>query len=341
MNDAAAKQTIGSAWNGFWYKPRDHRSVSALRILVGVLVFYFLLSHTADLTKWFAADGLLPVETIERINGPALFGNYSEPVEGSETRSEIEQFNGRFSLLLLTDSATQLWVLHSLAMICAALMIVGFRSRIVTPLTLLFVLSYIHRAPFLCGTFEPILSFSLLYLCFAPSGSYLSVDQRLASKAGKDDKRLTSTTTANLAIRLIQIHTVAIVAMMALTMLGSDELIIQSDEPLSVGGTWWKGSAVWDLINRSETRLIDLTWLASYSMLLEGWTHAIVLFELTFVVLVWSPLTRRIMLVLAIPFWISMAILTGQISFAAMMLVAKLSFVSTERWERLIPAKPD
>ena len=76
-------------------------------------------------------------------------------------------------------------------------------------------------------------------------------------------------------------------------------------------------------------------------MLLEGWTHAIVLFELTFVVLVWSPLTRRIMLVLAIPFWISMAILTGQISFAAMMLVAKLSFVSTERWERLIPAKPD
>ena len=117
-----------------------------------------------------------------------------------------------------------------------------------------------------------------------------------------------------IATRLIQVHLALWVAMMGFSKLGGD--------------VWWLGTGVWWLVSRPESRLVDLTWLARMPLLLNAWTHAIVLFELSFPILVWIPLARPLMLALGTVVWGSIALLTGDIPFALMMCVASMAFLS-------------
>jgi hypothetical protein len=114
----------------------------------------------------------------------------------------------------------------------------------------------------------------------------------------------------------MQIHLSAIYFLMAIAKLKSP--------------VWWSGTAVWGLLAKPESRLIDLSWLADprWVYLLNAWTLAIVLFELAFALLIWIKIARPLVLTLAIPLWISTALLTGMTSWALIMLVANLAFAS-------------
>jgi hypothetical protein len=113
----------------------------------------------------------------------------------------------------------------------------------------------------------------------------------------------------------MQVHLSAIYFAMAMAKLKSPE--------------WWGGMAVAGLMRRPESRLIDLTWIsAPYGdYIINAWTLAIVAFELGFAILIWNRLARPLLLAVALPMWIGMALLTGSVSFALIMLVANLAFV--------------
>jgi hypothetical protein len=62
-------------------------------------------------------------------------------------------------------------------------------------------------------------------------------------------------------------------------------------------------------------------------------------------VLVWKPLARPLLLALGVVVWASLALVTGDVTFAAAMCVASLAFVSpavlrsyVERTKRATPA---
>ena len=219
-----------------------------------------------------------------------------------------------------------LWALHILGFVVLAAMTVGFLSRLSIVLSLGVVLSYVHRAPMITGPVEPILTMLLCYLCVGPAGSSLSVDRLLGLGkpglaswllgTGVDD----SSWTANLSLRLIQVHLAGLYLMMGLTKLA--------------GGTWWDGTAAWWLIAHADSRIVDLTFVHAYSYVLDILTHAIVLFEISFGVLIWNRLARPLMLLVAMPMWLLLAILSGQVAFCAAMLVANLAFVPPAVWQR-------
>ena len=96
------------------------------------------------------------------------------------------------------------------------------------------------------------------------------------------------------------------------------------------GSTWWQGSALWWLITRTEQRLVDLTWLHAYPFAVEFWTHAIVLFELVFALLIWNRTARPLLLGLSGLMWLSLALVTGKVVFCALLFVAGLAFVSPD-----------
>ena len=93
------------------------------------------------------------------------------------------------------------------------------------------------------------------------------------------------------------------------------------------GQVWWAGEAVWWLMARTESRLVNLTALSGSMYLVNLWTHAIVLFELVFALLVWNRLARPLLLASAILLWVPLALLTGEVSFCMLMLVANLAFL--------------
>ena len=320
---------IGGGWNRFWFTPSSPVPLAALRILAGILLLWSHWSYTGDLDLLFGRQGLLPPDRVEQI----YINPSPEGVERFATRMAM------FSYLNFAQNSGQLWVLHIAGFFVIGTLIVGFRSRTAAVLAVIVHLSYMHRAPLYTGQFESILAFLLFYLCVGPCGACWSLDRwMLDRRAAKNSavsqpafllSGIAPSYQATIAIRLLQVHTCLVFAMMFIGMLGSP----------SPEAPWWTGQAVWWLLARVETRPFDLTALGTGRQgekLMEVWTHVIVWFEGLFALLVWNRLARPLMIVLLVVMWAPLlALATGLYAFALAMAVAGLAFVSGEAWLEL------
>ena len=280
----------GAAWNRFWFEPSHPATVSALRIVAGVATLCYLLSATTELVNLFAADGLLPNAAV---------------ITAMRQRPDIP--NIRFSLLYYLNEPAMLWIFHAVSIGVAAAFTAGLFTRITNVLSLVIMLSWVHRAPMLTGLFEPLLTMLLLYLCLAPSGACYSLDSRRKSQP------LQFSWLATVSIRLLQVHLCLFYLMFALTKLG--------------GQVWWGGGAVYLMMAQSESRLVDLTFLRSSIFAINVWTHAIVLFEFAYAILIWQRILRPLLMGLSVLMWLSAGLLTGQVEFALLMIALNLAFI--------------
>ncbi|HEX4143015.1 MAG TPA: hypothetical protein VHY91_05655 [Pirellulales bacterium] len=287
---------VADGWNRFWFMPSDPYPLGLIRLLTGCLATFLHLTLLPDAGRLFGAGGWISHEAVDRLT-----------VRG-----------GSVSYLDLFSSPGELMAMQVVGLAVLVLFALGFRSRLTSVLALAVVLADVHRGPMLTSQFEPVLTMVMCYLCLGPSGASWSLDHALARRrattalARAAVENSVPSWTATVSIRLMQVH----LAMLLATM-GGAKLF---------GATWWVGSAVWWLASRPESRLVDLTGLPEY--LINFWTHAIVAVEISFPIFVWIPLLRPLMLALAALVWISLALLTGQITFAAIMLVASLSYCS-------------
>lgn len=292
---ARLADAFGQGWTRFWFTPSDPATLSAIRLLTGLIVVYLHATLSFDLVAYFGPGGLLPVAEIA-------------PLEG-----------WTFSYLNYLSAPPELWTVHLLGLAVLVLFTLGFWTRLTSVLALVVFLADVNRAPMITSLTEPIAAMVMLYLCLAPCGRRFSIDAVMARSAQRvsllpRDPASELSTMATIATRLIQVHLALVVAMMAFSKLG--------------GEVWWLGTGVWWLASRAESRLVDLTWLAKTPKLLDAWTHLIVLVELSFPILVWIPLARPLMLATGALVWASIAVLTGDITFALMMGIASLAFIS-------------
>jgi hypothetical protein len=212
----------------------------------------------------------------------------------------------------------------------------GLWTRITSVLALMVVLSYIHRAPMLTAELEPILVLVMAYVClgslfFGSGPAPLSLDRwrarrnetTAASEARRRDPLADRSLAATIAVRLVQVHISVVYLMMGLAKLAEPST---SEEP----GVWWLGDGIWWLIAKPDGPLVDFTALHDNIYVLNAWTHSIVLFEIAFGILIWNRLARPLLLALAVPMWISLALVTGLVPFCLMMLIANLAFVAPQ-----------
>jgi hypothetical protein len=284
---------FGAGWTRFWFTPADPTTLSAMRVAVGLLAVYLHATLALDLVALFGPNGLLPAADIA-------------PLEG-----------GTFSYMNYVQTPAELWAVHLAGLVVLVLFTAGFWTRITSVLSLLVFLSVVQRAPMIAGRTESIVAMLLLYLCLAPCGRRFSIDAWLSARAGGTLVGLPQpelATTATIATRLIQVHLALLVAMMAFSQLA--------------GEVWWSGTGMWWLITRSQSRLVDFTWLESSPKIVDFWSHALVLYELAFAVLVWVPLARPLLLGLGVLAWTSLALVTGDVTFALAMMIASTAFVS-------------
>ena len=309
---------VGSGWNRFWFTRSDAMTLSVLRILSGLIALWLHLTLLPDLASYFGPEGMLSVETVRQLG--------TDPDTGA-TRYV-------FSYLSLCRTSGDLQAAHAVGAAVLVMFTIGAFSRVTSVLALAVVLSTIHRGVMLTAEVEPILTMVMCYLCLGPTGAHLSVDRWLARRKLHKERNLNHvatawpedgpapTTSAQVATRLIQVHLAAIYAVMVLSKLRSE--------------AWWDGEAVYWLANTSPSALVDLTWLYAYPKTIDAWTHAIVLFELSFALLIWIPLARPLMLSIALVMWLSLAMLTGLVPFCLMMLVANLAFVSPQAMQAAV-----
>ena len=96
---------------------------------------------------------------------------------------------------------------------------------------------------------------------------------------------------------------------------------------------WWNGSAAWLLIGRTESRLVDLSWLHAHPHIISACGYAVLLWQTAFPILVWNRLARPLMLVVNAVMLLLLAPITGHVAGAVMMIVASLAFVQRPRHE--------
>jgi len=177
---------------------------------------------------------------------------------------------------------------------------------------LLFTAALVHRGPMLALPADDMLAMLLFYLALAPAGASLSLDAWIRLR--RDPPRLTRPSSmANLVPRFIQVHLVAIYAASVVAQLRGDP--------------WWVGTAVWGLIARPESRLIDVSGLSQWIYVLNFWTHAIVFFELAFIALIWNRTARPLILGISVVVWLSVALISGMVIWTLLLLIASLAFI--------------
>ncbi len=309
---------FGRQWNRFWYTPTDVYTLCVMRVLTGLVALCYHLSYGSDLVRWFGARGLLPRQSVRFITGAGI----------------DSQWNYGFSIFQWTDSPALLWVLYGGGLVILLMYTCGWWTRISSILSLIVLLSYVHRAPMIASQAEPILTMLVAYLCLAPTGSYLSLDRWQRQRKRHHASLVAETeplksTAATVSLRLIQVHTAAFYVVAGLTKLA--------------GTAWWSGEAMWFLMAQSESRLVDVTFLREHVYLINAWTHGIVWFDLLFGVFIWNQTARPLLLAISLVVWLSLAMITGLVTFSLLMLIANVSFVSPELVRSigsLAPASP-
>jgi hypothetical protein len=287
---------FGAAWNRFWFTPRSPRPLALVRCLAGAIALYTIATYTPDLQRFFGPGGVAPLETVREI----------------QTNTDRAT---RFSVLDYVETPSALWTVHGVSLLVLTTFILGLFSRLMAVASLVVVLSYFHRGPMLTAFLEPVLAFTLFYLCLGPSGAVYSLDQWRKSRQANAPP-LQPSVSAAVATRLLQVHLAILYAMMALGKLTAD--------------VWWDGTGVWWLIARPESRLIDLTGLHASPYVVNLWTHSIVLFEVLFPLLIWNRTARPLLLAWSGVHWGLLALVCGQPTFALLVAALGVAFLDSD-----------
>lgn len=254
-------------------------------------------------------------------------------------------FHGRPLWSVWYDVVDPAWmrIVHGLVLTAMFLFTIGFCTRVTSVLTWLAVLSYIQRAPTTLFGMDTIMIVVVLYLMIGPSGAALSVDRWLV-RYWKTRRALRRhlpvpdlwkpepSVSANLAVRLMQIHICMIYMASGLSKL--------------LGQSWWSGTAVWMTMANYEFSPMDippylvfLKYLCQNRVIWEifvtGGTLFTLAFEITFGILVWLPRMRWLMILSAVLLHTGIAIFMGLVMFSLMMMALLLSFISSGTVRRL------
>lgn len=289
---------VGGSWNRFWFEAGDAFGIGVLRIAIGLMALIWQLSFTPELVNWFGNTGWLV-----------------EPVVGGVL---LDPTGYRLSFLNFDDSPTMLWVLHVFSSLVLLAFTIGFMARLTSILSLIVVLAYAHRALIVAGPADPVLTMLVLYMCLAPSGTFLSVDAKIRPRTREVP---TFSLWATLSRRLIQVHLVIIYIAMGTSALASE--------------TWWYGEALWWISAQPEGRLVDLSFLRGFVPLLHAATHLVLICTFAFIIFVWNDWLRPIVLSASILMWVFLALITGNLGLSAVMIIANLAFVPSAFWRSL------
>jgi hypothetical protein len=314
-----------AGWNRFWFTPQDAATLGVIRICTGAMLFYTHAVWSLDLEGFFGSAGWLAPEALYTAYGGlrSLFWSHWHWI----------------------DNPTVVWTVHIAALVVYAMLTIGLFSRAVSILGWLLTVSYAHRVmPAALFGLDDINAMLSMYLMVGPCGAAYSVDSWLASRrstAGENSAKQvnprnagsqappgnplssrlrldfaggTPSISANVSIRLMQIHLCIIYLFSALGK--------------CMGSTWWDGSAMWLAVANYEYQSIDLTWLASSPEVLSLLAHVTVAWELSYAALIWPRLTRPIMVAMAIPLHLGIGIFLGMMTFGLAMVIANLAFVS-------------
>ncbi len=280
-----------AGWHRFWFHPSPIGRLDILRFASGLAALSWQLSFTPDLSIWLNTNGYVSLETVR------------------QWMAGMPPDVSKLSLFTWFSSTAAVWSLHGLSSLILIAYTLGCGMRLLSWAALTVVLTYVHRTPLIDGPSEVVLTMMLLYLPIAAWPAGWAPTRRPWRVADPVAPSIRNT----VARRLLQVHVTILYVAIGLTQLAAT--------------TWWQGEAIWWLSAQPGSRLVDLTFLRDHPYLLNLWTHTVSVSILAFAVLVWVRLLRPLLLAWIIIVWLSIAIASGWVPFATVMILASMSFL--------------
>lgn len=294
------------AWDAFWFTPVDPTLLGLLRILAGSMLVYTHVVWGLALEDFYGPDGWLAPDAVAAIQrGQTVFSHW----------------------WILPHE--WMWPAHWMAVSILVLFTLGVFTRVTSILSFLITVSYVQRVPAALFGLDQINAMLALYLSIGPSGAALSIDRwwkvrrsrRLDRETRAALERPAPSTSANLALRLIQIQMCIIYFFAGVSKLQ--------------GTAWWNGEAMWLAFANLEYQSFDMTWLARHPWLINIMTHTTIAWELSFWALVWRPMMRPVMLTAGVVMHVGIGAFLGMWTFGLIMLVGCASFLPADTIARL------
>ncbi len=242
-------ESVGRAWNEFFFAPQRPLPVALYRIAYGVLVLSTAMLLRPEWLTWFGPRGLLSLRTM-RETAPGWRLNLFAALPPTEASA-----NAIFWILL----------------VAAALLTLGLLTRLCSVVVFVCLASMHQRDIFMANSGDTLLCVSGFFLIFAPAGAALSVDRLLRIGWGSETAEIRPR--APWAQRLIQIQT----ALMYFTSFWAK----------SQGSHWMDGTALYYALHIEQLQRFPVpAWLTAPVLVkLATWLALFVEFSLG--VLVW------------------------------------------------------
>jgi predicted DCC family thiol-disulfide oxidoreductase YuxK len=309
----ALSTALAGGWNRFFFTPADPTPLGLIRVMVGLLLFWSLFVTGLDLHDFLGSHAWADPAAVRAALG---------------IDREIDPSWAWSFWSWVPDGGLR--VVWAGCLVVLGLFTLGLGSRVTAVLAWVIAVSTTRRAPVMLFGFDQIAPTWSLYLAVCgASGQAVSLDRFLArwrrtrrefARRRQDDDRTLSagapaaTISANLGVRLIQLHLVLIYGMAGLAKLRGD--------------AWWDGFAAWGVVASGEFRRLNLTWLAAYPLILNALTHGGVFLELAYPVLVWNRLLRPLLIGAMVLLHLGIDLTLGLTEFGLAMLAGNVAFAS-------------
>ncbi len=275
----------------------DLRSLALFRIFISTIALFDLWSRSRSLLDHYTDDGVLP-----RSLEATLFN--------------ADRF---FSFHNLTGSLIGETFLFSLHAICVLSLLVGFRTRLATFLCWIFLVSLENRNSLILNAGDTYLRMLLFWGMFLPLGARASIDAtfKVNQDAQTQPERVFSAATVGLTLQIVAVYFFS----------GLTKLF----EP-----AWIQGFGVYFALSAEAYTTSVGKWVGSHRDFLLYLNPIVLWFEVLFCILLFIPIQndwfRRLCILLAWGFHISIAILLEVGLLSEIGVVAWMVFIPSSVW---------
>ncbi|NNE82495.1 MAG: DUF393 domain-containing protein [Alphaproteobacteria bacterium] len=284
----------------------DLRTLALFRVLLGSFLILDLALRARDLTAHYTDFGIMPRDVLVGYLGP-----------------------GSFSLHMLNGTATFQAALFVLAGIFALLMVVGWRTRTMTIISWVLLLSLQNRNTLIHSGEEQLVMVLLFWAMFLPLGARFSVDAALDNSQVGPGKKPTNAYFSGATIALL-------VQGMSMYFFSA---LLKSDVRWIPDGT-----AVYFALQLDYIVTPLSLWFRQFELLLQGLTYYVWALEFIGPILIFSPILHRPLRAL-----IMLALITMHIGFFLFLeigifpvisIIMNLTFMPGWMWDYLATKIP-
>ncbi|WP_434391220.1 DUF5819 family protein [Melittangium boletus] len=307
MSPAQTTEATAPGWDALveWMaRPRLLIGASLFRLIAGAAILIEYLINYAQRGYLFGPGGLFPfapfVAEMER--GPS------------------------FSLYAWSGSPVYFEAVYHLGILVAALWMLGWHTRLLTPLNYVFLWSLHQRASGIWDGGDNIIHLILVYAMFADVGAYFSLD-------ASGGRRAVSGPPGPGARALAMLHTTAMLAFAVQISLVYGIAGLYKVQ----GGVWQDGTALYYAFRGGQFVWPGVTeWFYRDALVVTAVTYTTVAYQVAFPFLLFlNRSTRRVAVVLGFTFHLGIALFLGLVTFSLFMTSVDLALMGDDEYRAL------